>query len=168
MFLWSVPGPCSGNIVRFFSIAHCQMFGKVNLKIKVKLTLDQATKSQRVSSRLVLYSFFNLGARWRLVVNAKPLGNTRYPLHSRLVVSQSCSGRVRKMPPPHPPRGFYPRIVHPAASRYTDCACDKVVTYVVKLDKRSLRLVESTFATVCGNFWHLLADIETCMVSSVV
>ena len=39
---------------------------------------------------------------------------------------------VRKMSPP--PEGFDLRIVHPAASRYTDCACGKVVTHVVNLD----------------------------------
>jgi hypothetical protein len=117
--------------LRFFSIAHCQMFGKVKLKVKVKFTLDQATKSRR-GSRLVLYSFFNLGAGWGCVVNSKPLGNTRYPLNSRLVGSQSCSGRLRKMPPP-PPEGILSPDRPPAASRYTDCVCGKVVTHVVKL-----------------------------------
>ena len=42
-----------------------------NNKVKVKVTLEQATKAQR-GSRLLLYSSFNLGARWGWVVNATP------------------------------------------------------------------------------------------------
>jgi len=38
---------------------------------KVTFTLVHATKAQR-GSRLQLYCFFNLGARWGWVVNAKP------------------------------------------------------------------------------------------------
>ena len=39
--------------------------------IKVKVTLEQATKAQRWS-RGILYSFFNLGAQWGWAVNATP------------------------------------------------------------------------------------------------
>jgi hypothetical protein len=38
---------------------------------KVKFTLEQAMKAQR-GIAVYLYSFFNLGARWRWVVNATP------------------------------------------------------------------------------------------------
>jgi len=46
--------------------------------------------------------FFNLGARWVSVVNAKPrllysTVNTRYPLYRRLGGPQGWSGRVRKI-----------------------------------------------------------------------
>jgi hypothetical protein len=34
--------------------------------VKIKYTLEQATKAQK------LYSSFNVGARWRCVINAKP------------------------------------------------------------------------------------------------
>ena len=50
---------------------------------------------------------------------ALPLGKTRYPLYSRLGGPQRRSGWVRKI---SPPPGFDPRIVQPAASRYTDYA----------------------------------------------
>ena len=46
-------------------------------------------------------------------------GMTRYPLCSRLGVSQGRSGRVRII---SPPPGFDPRTLHPVASRYTDYA----------------------------------------------
>jgi hypothetical protein len=39
--------------------------------VKVKFALEQAMKAQR-GSRDYLYSFFNLGTRWWLVVNAMP------------------------------------------------------------------------------------------------
>ena len=48
-----------------------------------------------------------------------PPGKTRYPLYRRLGGPQSRSGQVRKI---SPPPGFYPRTVHPVASRYADYA----------------------------------------------
>ena len=39
------------------------------VKVKIKLTLEQATRTQRGS---IAYSFFNLGTRWGWVVNASP------------------------------------------------------------------------------------------------
>jgi hypothetical protein len=53
------------------------IFG-VKVKVKVKFTLEQATKAQRGSKGIQLYSFFNLGTRWRWVVNATP-----WPLYPR-------------------------------------------------------------------------------------
>jgi hypothetical protein len=42
-------------------------------KVKVKFTLEQATKAQRGSRGTAqLYSFLNLGVRWGWVVNATP------------------------------------------------------------------------------------------------
>jgi hypothetical protein len=38
---------------------------------KVKFTLEQAMKAQR-GRRGIAYSFFNLGAIWRWVINATP------------------------------------------------------------------------------------------------
>jgi hypothetical protein len=49
---------------------------KVNIKVKVKVTLEQATAQRGVD--VYLYAFFNLGAKWGLVVNATP--RPLYPL----------------------------------------------------------------------------------------
>jgi hypothetical protein len=56
-----------------------------------------------------LYSFFNLGARWRRVVKSTP----------QLNALQDRSGRVREISPQPP---FDPRTVQPVASRYTNYA----------------------------------------------
>jgi hypothetical protein len=53
-------------------------------------------KAQRGAEEY-LYSFFNLGARWRWVVNATPLGKTQYPLYRRLGGPHSWSGQVWKI-----------------------------------------------------------------------
>ena len=67
----------------------------------------------------MLYSFFNLDARWGRVVNATPR-----PLYPRERPGTNCiggwvgpqgrSGQVRKI---SPPPGFDPRTVQPVASR---------------------------------------------------
>jgi len=46
-----------------------------------------------------------------------PPGKTRYALYRRLGGPQGRSGRVGII---SPPPGFYPRTVHPIASRYTE------------------------------------------------
>jgi hypothetical protein len=43
----------------------------INVKSKAKFTLEQAMKAQR-QAEVYLYSFFNLSARWRSVVNPTP------------------------------------------------------------------------------------------------
>ena len=43
-----------------------------NMKVKVKFTLEQATKAQRGGIEVSLYSFFNLGASRGWVVNTTP------------------------------------------------------------------------------------------------
>ena len=58
-----------------------------------------------IDSRLFLYSFFKIGARWgvggqRHAPAALPLGKNRYPLYRRLGGLQGPSGRVRKISPP--------------------------------------------------------------------
>ena len=72
----------------------------------------------------MLYSFFNLGARWGGCSTSRfdrfiPGKETRYPLYRRLGRPQDRSGRVRKI---SPPPGFDPRTIQPVASRYTDYA----------------------------------------------
>jgi hypothetical protein len=47
------------------------------VNVKIKFTLEQATKAQR-GNRGTLYSFFNFGARWRWVFSA-----TSRPLYPR-------------------------------------------------------------------------------------
>ena len=56
-------------------------------------------------SKVYLYSFFNVGARWGWVdnVTSRPLyprKRTLYPSYRRLVGPQGRSGRVRKISPP--------------------------------------------------------------------
>ena len=88
---------------------------------KLKFKLEQATKAQKK-----LYSFFNFGARWRLVVNATPrslypppLRKTQYPLYRRLGGVPGPIWTCAEIS--HPPV-FDPQTVHPVASSHTDCA----------------------------------------------
>ena len=60
-------------------------FSAIPLKVKVKLTLEQATKAQKGSRGI--YSFFNLGARWGWVVNETPR-----PLYPRKRPGTHCIG----------------------------------------------------------------------------
>jgi len=101
----------------------CQRVTQNEVKIKVKSTVEQATKTQR-GVEVYLYFYFNLGARWWWVVNSTPRPlypreRPLYPLYRRLGGPQSRSGQVRKI---SPPSGFDPRTVQPKASRYTDWA----------------------------------------------
>jgi hypothetical protein len=48
----------------------------IGTQVKVKFAVEQAMKVQR---EVCLCSFFNLGARWRWVVNVKP-----WPLYARV------------------------------------------------------------------------------------
>ena len=62
---------------------------------------------------------FNLGARWRWVVDATlpsalPRGMTRYPLYTRLGCPQGRTGRMNKT---SSSPGFDPRTVQPVGSR---------------------------------------------------
>jgi hypothetical protein len=88
--------------------------------IKVKFSLEQATKTQR-GVGLWLYAFFN-GGRWG-GWSTPPPGRftpgkeTRYPLCGRLGGPQGLSERVRKI---SPPPGFDPWTFQLVASRYTD------------------------------------------------
>ena len=71
--------------------------------VKVKFALQQATKPERSSSGVAL--IFNLGARWRWVVNATlwplyPPRKSRYPLHRKLGWPDGRFGRLRKIAPP--------------------------------------------------------------------
>jgi hypothetical protein len=64
-----------------------------------------------------------------------PPGKTRYPLYRRLGGPQGRSEQVRKISS-HP--GFDPRIVQPAASRYTDCTTRPTITVCALMIKRTL------------------------------
>jgi hypothetical protein len=92
-------------------------------KVKVKVTLEQATKAQR-ESRGIVVLFLNLGARLgvggqRQAPASLPLGKTWYSLYRRLGGPQGSSGQVQKM---SPPPGFDPRTNQPVASCYNDYA----------------------------------------------
>ena len=92
----------------------------IKVKVKIKFTLEQATKAQRGGFIAVLF----LQPRRQMGVGgqhhapaALPPGKTRYPLCRRLGGPQGRSGQVRKI---SLPPGFDPRTVQPVASRYTD------------------------------------------------
>jgi len=90
-------------------------------KLKVKFTLEQATKAQRWSRGIALLflqpqRYMSVGGQRHAPV-ALPPGETRYPLYRKLGGTQGRSGRVRKI---LPPPGFDSRTVQPVASRHTD------------------------------------------------
>ena len=92
-------------------------------EVKVKFTLEQATKTRGGGSRCIAL-LFNLGARWRRVVNATPR-----PLYPREIEPVPIVQEVGWAPGPIwtvaenlAPSEFDPRTVQPAASRYTDYA----------------------------------------------
>ena len=93
---------------------------KINVKVKVKLTLEQATKAQR-GEKVYRYSSFNLVTEWGRWSTPRPCrltpGLSRYPLYRALVGPPDRSGRVRQF---SSPLGFDPRTVQPAANRYTE------------------------------------------------
>ena len=70
---------------------------------KVKFALEQTVKAQS-GSRIIIYTCFNLGARWGRVVNARsgrfaPGKTIRYQSYTRLGGPQDLSRRVRKISP---------------------------------------------------------------------
>ena len=82
-------------------------------------------KGQR-RSKGTLYYFFNLGVRWRWMVNATSgrftRGKyTRYLLYRRWIGPKAGLDGCRKYHPPPPP-GFDPWPVQPVARRYIDWA----------------------------------------------
>ena len=88
--------------------------------MKVKFTLEQATKAQR-GRRGIALIFLNLSSRWGWVVIAtlRPLyarERDTNPLYRRLGGPQGRSGRVRKI---SPTPAFDSRNFQPVASRYT-------------------------------------------------
>ena len=91
------------------------------VKVKVKFTLDQATKAQRGSRGIALLllqfrRWMGVGGQ-RHAADALPPARTRYPFYRRLGGPQSRSGQVLKI---SPLPGFDPRTVQPVASCYTD------------------------------------------------
>jgi len=100
-------------------------------KVKVKFTLEQATKAQ-TGSRNIALLFLNLGAGWGWVVNATPWplyppGKVRYPLYRRLCGPQGQSGWMRKISPsPALPLGktwypLYRRLGGPPGASLDGC-----------------------------------------------
>jgi hypothetical protein len=93
------------------------------VKVKVKLTLEQATKFHR-GSRGIAVLFLNLGAilmvgGQRHAPAAGPPGRPQYPLYRRLCGPQGRSGWVQQI---SPPPGFDSMTVQPVASSYTNWA----------------------------------------------
>ena len=96
---------CSFQVCNFKSV-HKGDYNKgyKNNKVKVKFTLDQATKAQR-GSRCIALLFLQprryMGvADQRHAPVALPPGKVRYPLYRRLGGPQGQSGRVWKISPP--------------------------------------------------------------------
>ena len=91
------------------------------VKVKAKVTLEQATKAQRGSRCIALLFLLHRCCMWmggqRYAPAALPPGKVRYQLYRRLGGPEGQSGVVRKM---LPPPGSDPRTVKPVASRYTD------------------------------------------------
>jgi len=99
--------------------------------IKVKFALEQATKAQR-GVELLLYSFFNLGARWGRWLRTRsghftPGKENGYLLYRRLGGPQRRSGRMREI---SLLAVFDPQAVQPVPSRYTDCAVTAHPQYI--------------------------------------
>ena len=94
-----------------------------HLQVKVKLTLEQVTKSQRGGVELQLYTFFNFGARCVSCQDHAPAvlrsWKDTVTLYRRLGGRQGRSGRVRKI---SLSQRFDTRTVQPVTSRYTVCA----------------------------------------------
>jgi hypothetical protein len=94
----------------------------VKSQTNVNFNLEQVMKSM-IRSRVLLYSFFTIGARWGGWSTSRSgrcaLNKDRcYLLYRRLGGLQDPSGGVRKFY--HPP-GFDLQIIELVASGYTDC-----------------------------------------------
>jgi hypothetical protein len=107
--------PCKRGVAVYHAVYHFY------IKVKVKFSLEQATKGHRRSRCIVL--FFNLGARWGWVVNATPR-----PLYPREEPSTHCiegwvgprAGLDGCGNSPPPPPGFDSQTVQPVANCYID------------------------------------------------
>ena len=77
-------------VLIYVRLIHVVRYVHYKVKVKVKFTLEQATKAQR-GSRVILYSFFNLDARWGWVVNAT--ARLLYP-RERRGTHCTCTGRL--------------------------------------------------------------------------
>ena len=94
---------------------HIPIINKV--KVKVKFTLEQATKAQRGSRGIAV--LFLQPRRWMVVDGQRHApaallpGKTRYPLYRRLCGSQDRPEQVRKI---LPQPGFDPRTVQSVAA----------------------------------------------------
>ena len=117
--------------------------------IKVKFSLEQAVKAQRV------------GGQHHAPATLPP-AKTQYPLYRRLGRPQGWSGRVRKI---SPPPGFDPWTVQPVASRYTDCAIPapallaySVSKFVNLTTQCRWKLRTAYYAVSSGNFSQMFQD----------
>jgi len=92
----------------------------LKIKLKVKFTLEQATKAHRGSSfTLSLTSALDGVGGQRHAPAGLPSGKTQYTLYTRLSIPQGRSGQVLEI---SPLPAFDPRTVQPVVSRCTDCA----------------------------------------------
>jgi hypothetical protein len=130
-------------------------------KVKVKVTLEQATKAQR-GSRGIAYPFFNLGVRRGVggqshAAAALSPGKTRYPSYRWVGRPQGRSGRERKI---SPPPGFDPRLYR---TRHGLCLCHAGICIVdISLEDRKVTATEPTdeFSSVSFPVSALFRKVE--------
>ena len=131
---------------------------RILIIITVMFTLEQSTKAQS-GSRVITYSFFNLGARWVRWSTPRPGRfapgkETRYPLCRRLGGPQGRSGRLQKI---SPQPGFDSRTVQPVASRYTDWTIPVLIIIII-INLQDVTFVptqSTTVVTRCPGGWTL-------------
>jgi hypothetical protein len=88
-----------------------------DLRLKVKVSLEQAMKAQRYSSTLSFTLALD-GGGWSTPRPVRFTPGKRHGTHCiGGWVDPDRSGRLRKI---SPPPGFHPRAVQPVVSRYTD------------------------------------------------
>ena len=110
------------------------------VQVKVKFTLEQATKAQRGSRGIALLFFLTsaldrVGGQRDAPATLLP-GKTQYPLYRRLGGPQGQSGQVWKI---SLPPGFNPRTIQPIVSRYTDYATQLLVVHVSAINTVSFQ-----------------------------
>ena len=97
----------------------CKFNEKWAQSVKVKVKPPRPRGGQRYSSTLSLTSTLDgVGGQCHAPATL-PLGETRYPLHTRLGGPQGQCGQARKI---SPPPGFDPWTIQPIASHYTNWA----------------------------------------------
>jgi hypothetical protein len=89
----------------------------LSFDVKVKVTLEEATKAQKVNNLSLTSALGGSGWPTPRIGRFTPEKDA-VPIYNGLRGPQGQFGRVRKI---SPPPGFDSRTIQPVASRYTDC-----------------------------------------------